>query len=496
MSVPWKQWEGLVVDGCFPLRRLLGGTGQSAVFLTEAGDPEPRDAAIKLVLAEAQDAELLAQWERAAQLSHPHLLHLLAMGSGQANQRTFAYVVTEYAEENLAAVLTERPLSVAEAREMLKPALDALAYIHGEGLYHGHLKPANFMAIGDELRLSVDGISGVGDLGPTPCQPGPYDPPEFCARGCSPVADIWSLGVTLVEALTQQLPRQAEPKREPALPETLPAEFVPLVRACLQPDPRRRATVGDIAAELERMFAEPEKQQPAAQPVAAPADPRRWRMVALAAAIVFAVVAILAGSRLFRRPAPAAAVETPAAAVEAPAVPSAPKPETRKPGPPQVAVQAGSVGKPSPLVPAPSPVQPVEPVQASSAPRVPSGNVAAKESAAGGRGAGGTTSGGVRAIVDRASVVHQVLPDVPEIARRTIQGTVTINVRASVDASGHVTNVKLASGASRYLANLTLEAARQWVFEPVQGGASANEWLLRFDLTREGTAVQPSRVSP
>jgi TonB family protein len=93
-------------------------------------------------------------------------------------------------------------------------------------------------------------------------------------------------------------------------------------------------------------------------------------------------------------------------------------------------------------------------------------------------------------------VVHQVLPDVPEIARRTIRGTVTISVRASVDASGHVTNVKLESGVSRYLANLTLEAARQWVFEPVKDGAGANEWLLRFDLTREATVVQPSRVSP
>jgi TonB family protein len=452
------------------------------VFLTEYGGPEPRDAAIKLVLAEAHDAELLAQWERAAGLSHPHLLRLLAMGSCQANQRIFDYVVTDYAEENLAAVLTDRPLSAPEAREMLTPALDVLAYIHGEGLYHGHLKPANFMAIGDELRLSVDGISGVGDLGPTPCQPGPYDPPEFCARGYSPVADIWSLGVTLVEALTQELPRQADPKREPALPEKLPAEFVPLVRSCLQPDPRRRATIGDLAAELERIFSEPEKPRPPAQPIAAPATPRRWRVVALAAAIVFAVVATLAGSRLFHRPAPAASVE-------APAVPSSPKPETRKPGPPQFAVQAGSEGKPSPLVPAPSPLP------ASSASRVPSGNAASRESATVSRDAGGTTNAGVHATVDRASVVRQVLPDVPEIARRTIRGTVTISVRASVDTSGHVTNVKLESGASRYLANLTLEAARQWMFEPAKDGAGANEWLLRFELTREGTVVQPSRVS-
>jgi serine/threonine-protein kinase Stk1 len=470
------------------------------VFLTEYGDSEPRDAAIKLVLAEAHDTELLAQWERAARLSHPHLLRLLHMGSCQANRQTFDYVVTEYAEENLAAVLAERPLTAMEAREMLRPALDALAYIHGEGLFHGHLKPANFMAIGDELRLSVDGISRVGDLGPAPCQPGPYDPPEFCARGCSPVGDIWSLGVTLVEALTQQLPRRAEPKREPALPETLPAEFVPLVRSCLQPDPRRRANTGAIAAQLERIFSKPEKQPPAGQPAAPPAAPRPWRVAMLAAGIVFAVVATLAGSRLFHRP-------VPAGAVAAPAVPPAPKPETRKPGPRQVATQAGSEGKPSPLSPAPPPVS------VSSAARVPPGNVAGREgdaakgsaageavpgrgNATGGMGAGGAPDAGARSIVDRAGVVHQVLPDVPEMYRRTIRGKVTISVRASVDASGHVTDVKLESGASRYFANLTLEAARQWVFEPGKDGASAHEWLLRFDMTSEGTVVQPSRVSP
>jgi serine/threonine protein kinase len=324
MSVPWKQWEGLVVDGCFPLRRHLGGTGRSAVFLTEYGDPEPCDAVIKLVLAETQDAELLTQWERAAKLSHPNLLRLLERGSGQANQATFDYVVIEYAEENLAAVLSERALTPGEAREMLEPALDALAYIHGEGLVHGHLKPSNFMAIGDQLRLTVDGISTVGDLGAEPCQSGAYDPPEFSARGCSPVGDIWSLGITMVEALTRQLPKQADPKQEPVLPETLPEGFVPLARSCLQPDPRRRGTLRELEAQLQRIFSEPEKAPPVALPVEPSVAPRSWRGAVLAAGIVFAIVAIVAAPRLLHRPAPAAAVE-PAAA------PPAPKRETPQP---------------------------------------------------------------------------------------------------------------------------------------------------------------------
>jgi hypothetical protein len=37
------------------------------------------------------------------------------------------YVVMEYAEENLSQILPHRPLTPAEAREVLEPVLDALA---------------------------------------------------------------------------------------------------------------------------------------------------------------------------------------------------------------------------------------------------------------------------------------------------------------------------------------------------------------------------------
>ena len=53
MSLDWKHWEGNIVDGKFPLQRYLGAGTQSAVFLTQYGDPDPQPAAIKLVLADS-----------------------------------------------------------------------------------------------------------------------------------------------------------------------------------------------------------------------------------------------------------------------------------------------------------------------------------------------------------------------------------------------------------------------------------------------------------
>jgi len=69
----------------------------------------------------------------------------------------------ECAEENLAQILPSRALASDEAREMLDSLLDVLAYLHSKGFVHGHLKPANIMANGDQLKLSSDGLCHTGE---------------------------------------------------------------------------------------------------------------------------------------------------------------------------------------------------------------------------------------------------------------------------------------------------------------------------------------------
>src|SRR5712692_5302946 len=148
MTEAWKHWEGHVVAGRFCLRQHLGGCQHSAVFLTEYGGRQPQKAAIKLVAADPEVTELqLSRWELAEKLYHPHLIRLFEMGGCQLRNMALLYVVMEYAEENLSQVLRHRPLTPSEAREMLVPALDALAHLHGKGFVHGHLKPANILAV-------------------------------------------------------------------------------------------------------------------------------------------------------------------------------------------------------------------------------------------------------------------------------------------------------------------------------------------------------------
>ncbi len=118
-SRDWKQWEGQVVNGSFPLRQYLGGSDRSAVFLTERRGREPQKAAIKLIAVDpANTAVQLARWEYAAKLSHPHLLRLFETGSCQLDDVVVLYVVMEYAEENLAQILPQRAPTLEEAREL------------------------------------------------------------------------------------------------------------------------------------------------------------------------------------------------------------------------------------------------------------------------------------------------------------------------------------------------------------------------------------------
>src|SRR5581483_943184 len=170
-------WVGRKIDRKFPLIAWLGGSGSTGVFLTEIVDDsevagggsssavEPTKAAIKLVSASPQAEDQLAMWTRASLLSHPHVARILSSGYAEIDGSRVIYVVTELAEEILAQIIPERSLTADETREMLGPVLDALTYLHGKGYVHAHLKPSNILVIGNEVKVSSDGLLVAGKPG-------------------------------------------------------------------------------------------------------------------------------------------------------------------------------------------------------------------------------------------------------------------------------------------------------------------------------------------
>jgi len=477
-TVVWKKWEGQVVDERFPLLQSLGSSDHSAVFLTERPGSTSQKLAIKLLAADDLNGGLtqglnteglnndaqLARWQRAAKLSHPHLLRLFECGRCQLDDTQLLYLVMEYAEENLAEILPLRPLAPTEASEMLPPVLEVLSFLHRLGYAHGRIKPSNIMAVGEQLKLSADSICKIGERGNIRAL-SVYDAPELTTTGSTMAADVWSLGVTLTTIITQSEPEvknlelKSPELKNPdrfTVPETIPQPLREIVRQCLQVKPDQRYTVDQILKQLQPEAirnviqtegseeANPVEANPTkaktVDPPTPQAIPRRWLRVSVVIAAVFIVAWALVtwiGSRLM---------------THSPQIPAA---QTATPAPETPATQT-----PAPF---------------------PANQQTAKTATAPG------------------SVLQQVLPDVSRSAQNTITGTLKVSVQVSVDASGNVSQAKFVSaGPSKYFADHALAASRNWKFKPPQldGQPTTSEWILRFQFKRTSVQVFPAEVRP
>ena len=390
----WKQSEGQIVDSVFPLERCVRGGSRGAVFETQF---EGRPAAIKLVpgTPESIDA-LLKLWEKAASLSHPALVRIFARGETALGDVRCAYIVMERTDDNLADLLAERPLTPAETREMLPPLFGALKYLHENGFTHGGLKPANIMAIGDQLKISSDGLVPGGD----------------------PASDCRAIGTLLEEVLGAN--RNAH----------LPEPFAEIARHCSASDPAARWDLAQIEARV----------RGESEPVTQPQSRAAWWALAAAGAVIGGAVALWPS----RSSAPSQSTEV--VAPRADAVPESTIPESKKP----------------------SAFKPPSGAQSSSTPDA-------------------ITPDGLTPVG-----VTKVLPNIPESARKTITGRIRVNVRVRVDRAGNVDNASLERPrASRYLSGRVLAAAKAWKFPP---GDAPQDWMLRFELTRQQTLASASKI--
>jgi TonB family protein len=449
MTQPWRHLEGQVIGGKFRLTQYLGGSDHSAVLLTERGQGEPRKAAIKFVAANPEKAaRQLSRWAEAEKLSHPNLLRLFEMGQCRVKGEDLLYLVMEYAEENLSQVVASRPLTPSECQAMLPPLLEALAYVHRQGFVHGRLKPSSIMAAGERLKISSDGLVGAGEAGRELGAASVYDPPEAGTEGLPAAGDVWSLGMTLAEVLTQKVPLLEAGRKETLLPRSVPAVLADVVRHCLSLDPKQRWTVEEIAARLSPVAA----ASPTRGEVGAAEQSRgRKRYVAAAVAVAVLGLIFIAGRKIThtRHSAePTASVEAQAPAAD----------DSARPAQPSAAAE-----------PAPAPVA---------------------KPATGAKVAAGSRL--------QQAIVREVLPKVPKSARDTIQGTIRVRVRVALDQNGNVAGARFDStGPSKYFARLSMQAAQGWKFAPPQpqGPNPAKQWLLQFQFRRDTTRAIPTPLS-
>jgi len=496
-----REWVGSFADGKFQLLRWLGGSHPSGVFLTELTDHtdltgQSQKAVIKLVPAEVEDGEArLAAWQAATTLSHPNLMKVYTHGRCEIDDVPCVYVVTEFADEVLAEILYDRPLTTKETRDLLGPTLDALSYLHANGLVHGRLNPSNIMAAGDSLKLTTYGVCSVGAVVTSSSTRTVCDAPETEFGPIAPASDVWSLGATLVEVLTKYPPQWNRARTaDPTVPESMPEPFASLARKCLRSDPAGRFTLDEIAARLD-----PAKTPSRPQQKRAAASPHR-RRIALPLAIV---ALVLAGAGIWfalshrAQPTPVAqqAQNFPAVApVQAPVQAPAPEPTAMlspTAAPDETAITTPAQATPSASTTVTPPASNSAPVAAPVPPPQPAAQTA--------QAAQATDNLSPAPATINPAIVNQILPDIIPSAMRTISGTVKVSVRLAVDENGIVTDATVASaGPSNYFAGKSLEAARHWKFKPAQvdGHAAPSNWTLEFQYRRTGIKVVPQQTTP
>jgi serine/threonine protein kinase len=474
MSEVWTRWQGHLVNGVFPLGRCLGCSDHSGVFLTRS-PARASELAIKLVPTNRNLAETqLPRWKRAGALAHPHLLRLLEWGGCQLDGLPYLYAVMEYADQTLAQLLLKRALTDEEAREMLLPILDALAFLHGRSMLQGQLKPANILVVGDQLKLASDTIRRVSEGRMSTGTSSIYDPPETGEESSSTAVDMWALGVSLFEALTRRAP---SPKPGEAF--VLAADFSPVFRdvvgRCLNPDPEDRPSVTELVrwahgestvsapavtsqpapvVPIPPMPTEPARPSRASAPVptegmrrgaSVPMSPKpqAWLGWVLAAMVI--IVLAWMGMRLLR---------------------TSPKPA---PAPP--AQLSGGSSSQSEDLAGGHPAAEVRPPSEVSTARAGRSNSAATSSA-----------------------LHEVVPDISPGARRTIHGHIKVWVRVTVGRDGSVSGTALdRAGSSSYFQRVALDAAKKWTFPPVDN-PSQRLMQIRFDFSHDGATANAVAV--
>jgi serine/threonine protein kinase len=215
--------------GNYAIQKELSHGGMGKVFIAQDKYTEQIVALKVLPIHLALNANYTTRFARETQilqkLSHPGIIKVIDVGRDSTNNGDVYFYAMEYIEGRpLSELIHEEGLSTQTAGQIVMEIALALDYIHQHGVVHRDVKPNNIMIRKDKSAVLIDfGIARdtsvrrrryrgryistreeishyVGTL--------PYMSPEQISSKhyIDYRTDIYSLGVTLYEALTQERP--------------------------------------------------------------------------------------------------------------------------------------------------------------------------------------------------------------------------------------------------------------------------------------------------
>ncbi|MFG3504892.1 protein kinase [Streptomyces sp. NPDC047821] len=251
---PDQRLTAHVVAGRYRLDDLLGRGGAADVY--EGVDLRlRRPVAVKVFRPDgAADTEerFDSEGRLLAQLQHSGLITVYDCGRDDGTP----YLVMELVKgTTLRRRIAAAPLAPAEACRIGAALASALAHVHEAGVVHRDVKPANILL--DEAGAPHLADFGISRLLGTATQTDPgalvgtaayMAPEQVLGRGAGPAADVYSLGLVLIESIKGELEYDGAPleaaiarlHRSPVLPPDIPAALVGLLEAMTDTDESRR----------------------------------------------------------------------------------------------------------------------------------------------------------------------------------------------------------------------------------------------------------------
>ncbi len=259
----------------------LGRGGMGEVYLADDLNLNRKVALKFLPDAFTGDPERMARFEREAKLlaslNHPNIAAIYGLEQAEGKR----FLVLELVEgETLAQRLSKGPLPVEEALGVCRQIAEGLEAAHEKGVIHRDLKPANVMiTAGDKVKILDFGLAKAlsGETQSVDASQSPTITEAMTQPGMSRDSRIHEsgagqgqnrrqarrhLGVWLIlyECLTGKRVFEGETvtdmlaavlTREPEW-EKVPAKVRPMLRRCLEKDPKKRLRdIGDAYALLE-----------------------------------------------------------------------------------------------------------------------------------------------------------------------------------------------------------------------------------------------------